>query len=90
MPLQTDQLTPIEIAQNRALSFGMNMCKSVAVTTIMKSIEDMRLQGKELLIGFKESEGQMKKDFQTAISNNIQDRKMLLETIFMNPLEKDV
>ena len=90
MPLQTDKLTPIEQAQIGAITFATNLLLSTALSETLKMVEEMRLQGRELLKGFKQSEGSEKDKFKTLISANIQDRKMLFETIFMNPIEKDV
>jgi len=90
MPLQTDKLTPIEQAQTGALTFATNLLLNTALNETLKMVEEMRLQGRELLKGFKASEGDKKEEFKTAISLNIKDRKFLLETIFMNPIEKDV
>jgi len=90
MPLQTDKLTPIEQAQTGALTFATNLLLNTALNESLKMVEEMRLQGRELLKGFKASEGPQKEEFKTAISLNIKDRKFLLETIFMNPIEKDV
>ena len=90
MPLQTDKLTPIEQAQTGALTFATNLLLNTALNESLKMVEEMRLQGRELLKGFKASEGPQKEEFKTAISLNIKDRKFLLETIFMNPVEKDV
>ena len=90
MPLQTDKLTPIEQAQTGALTFATNLLLNTALNESLKMVEEMRLQGQQLLKGFKASEGPQKEEFKTAISLNIKDRKFLLETIFMNPIEKDV
>ena len=90
MPLQTDKLTPLETAQSGALNFATSLLINAAITETLKVVEEMRLEGQQLLKGFKASEGPKKEEFKTAISANIQDRKLLLETIFMNPLEKDV
>ena len=90
MPLQTDKLTPIEQAQTGALTFATNLLLNTALNESLKMVEEMRLQGQQLLKGFKASEGDKKEEFKTAISLNIKDRKFLLETIFMNPIEKDV
>ena len=56
----------------------------------MKVLNDMSGESKELLKGFKSSEGDKKEQYKTAITNNIQDRKFLLETMFTQPIEKDV
>jgi len=90
MPLQTDKLTPLEAAQNGASSFATNLLLNTALNETLKMVEEMRLQGQQLLKGFKESEGDKKEEFKTAISLNIKDRKFLLETIFINAIEKDV
>jgi len=57
MPLQTDKLTPLEAAQNGASSFAMNLLLNTALNETLKMVEEMRLQGQQLLKGFKESEG---------------------------------
>jgi len=90
MPLQTDKLTPIEAAKKRASSFAMNLLLNAAITETLKTIEDMRLEGQELLKQFKETDGVAKEEVKALISGNIQDRKFLLETIFLNAIEKDV
>jgi len=90
MPMQTDKLTPLELAQIRALTFTTNLLFNTALTETMRIMEEVRLEGRELLKGFKESEGSKKEEFKTLISANIKDRKFMLETIFMNPVEKDV
>ena len=90
MPLQTDKLTPIEAAKKRASSFAINMLLNAAITETLKTIENMRLEGQELLKQFKETDGVAKEEVKTLISGNIQDRKFLLETIFLNAIEKDV
>jgi len=90
MPIQTDKLTPIESAKNRASKFATNLLLSAALSETLKMVEEMRLQGQQLLKGFKASEGSKKEEFKTAISQNIQDRKFLLETVFLNSIEKDV
>ena len=90
MPLQTDKPTPIEAAHKRASSFAMNLLLNAALSETMKVVEDMRLEGQQLLKQFKSTEGDEKDKVKTAISLNIQDRKFLLETIFLNAIEKDV
>ena len=90
MPMQTDKSTfPFDI-DNAGPSFAMNLLLSAALTETLKMIEEMRLQGRELLGDFKSSEGPAKEKVKTAISLNIQDRKFLLETVFLNAIEKDV
>jgi len=86
----TKSLTPFEQSQLRAIQFQNSMLYNAALTETLKVLEDMRLQGKELLAKFKASEGPKKEEYKQAISLHIQDSKFLLETIFMNPLEKDV
>ncbi len=90
MPLQTDKMTPLEAAQIGVITFATNMLLSAALSETLKQVEEMRLQGQQLLKGFKASEGPKKEEFKTLISQNIQDRKFLLETVFMNAIEKDV
>ena len=90
MPLQTDKMTPLEAAQIGVITFATNMLLSAALTGTLKQVENMRLEGQQLLKGFKASEGLEKDKFKTLISQNIQDRKFLLETVFMNAIEKDV
>jgi hypothetical protein len=90
MPIQTDKLTPLESAQIGVITFATNMLLSAALNETLNAIEDMRLEGQQLLKGFKASEGPKKEEFKTAISLNIQDRKFLLETVFLNVIEKDV
>ena len=90
MPMQTPKSTfPFDL-NNAAPSFAMNLLLSAALSETMKLIEEMRLQGRELLGEFKSSEGPAKEKVKTAISLNIQDRKFLLETVFLNVIEKDV
>ena len=90
MPLQTDKMTPLEAAQIGVITFATNMLLSVALSETLKQVENMRLEGQQLLKGFKASEGPKKEEFKTLISQNIQDRKFLLETVFLNAIEKDV
>ena len=90
MPVQTDKSTPLEAAQSGASTFAMNLLLSAALSETLKAIEDMRLEGQQLLGDFKLAEGPAKEEFKTAISLNIQDRKFLLETVFLNAIEKDV
>lgn len=90
MPVQTDKLTPLEAAQIGVITFATNMLLSAALSETLKQVEEMRLQGQQLLKGFKASEGPKKEEFKTLISQNIQDRKFLLETVFLNAIEKDV
>jgi len=90
MPMQTPKSTfPFDL-DNVASSFAMNMLLNAALTETMKVVETMRLEGRQLLSEFKTSEGPAKEKVKTAISLNIQDRKFLLETIFLNVIEKDV
>lgn len=89
MPLQTDKPTPLEAAQSGASTFAMNLLLSAALTETMNVIETIRLEGQQLLVDYKKSEGMAKDELKTAISGNIQDRKFLLQTIFVYPLEKN-
>ena len=56
----------------------------------LKVLEEMRRESRELLKRFKASEGDKKEQYKQAISLNITDRKFLLETMFTQPIEKDV
>jgi hypothetical protein len=90
MPLQTDKPTPLEAAQSGASTFAINLLLSAALSETMNVIETIRLEGQQLLVDYKKSEGTAKDELKTAISMNIQDRKFLLQTIFVHPLEKNV
>jgi hypothetical protein len=83
-------MTPLEAAQIGVITFATNMLLSAALSETLKQVENMRLEGQQLLKGFKASEGPKKEEFKTLISQNIQDRKFLLETVFLNAIEKDV
>ena len=50
----------------------------------------MRGESFELLKQMKASDADNKSTYREAIKLNIQDRKFLLETIFTQPIEKDV
>tara|TARA_B100000927_G_C16434838_1_gene457182 strand:- start:897 stop:1172 length:276 start_codon:yes stop_codon:yes gene_type:complete len=90
MTEQTDKsLTPFEDAQLNAHKFATAMLFNAAFTETLKVLQEMDVESKELLKGFKSSEGDKKEQFKTAISNNVQDRKFLLETMFTQPFEKD-
>tara|TARA_R110002124_G_scaffold89937_3_gene229743 strand:+ start:3521 stop:3796 length:276 start_codon:yes stop_codon:yes gene_type:complete len=82
--------TPFELAQLRARQFATSFLFNAAFTETLKVLNDMSGESKELLKGFKSSEGDKKEQYKTAITNNIQDRKFLLETMFTQPIEKDV
>lgn len=56
----------------------------------MRILEDIRIEGQQLLAEYRQSEGSRKADLKTAISAGIQDRNFLLQTLFMHVLEKDV
>ncbi len=91
MPVQTNKsLTPFESTQLRARQFATSLLFNTAFTETLKVLEEMRGESLQLLKGFKSSEGDKKEQYKTAITNNIQDRKFLLETMFTQPLEKDV
>jgi len=90
MPLQTEQsLTPFELAENRASTFAINLICNAAITETLKVLDTMNLEGRELLVSFKASEGDKKEELKTAISNHIQDFKFLFETVMSHPIEKD-
>jgi len=90
MTLQINKsLTPLEQAQMRASTFAINLICNAAINETLKVLDNMNLEGRELLASFKASEGDKKEEFKTAISNHIQDSKFLFETIFLHPIEKD-
>ena len=91
MSEQTDKsLTPFEQSHLRAIQFASSFLYNAALTETLKVLDEMRLESKELLKGFKGSEGDKKEQYKQAISLNIKDRKFLLETMFTQPIEKDV
>ena len=59
----TKSLTPFEQSQLRAIQFQNSMLYNAALTETLKVLEDMRLQGKELLAKFKASEGPKKEEY---------------------------
>ena len=82
--------TPFEQAQLSARQFASSFLFNAAFTETLKVLDEMRLESKELLKGFKSSEGDKKEQYKSAITLNIKDRKFLLETMFTQPIEKDV
>tara|TARA_Y100000593_G_C4236760_1_gene299970 strand:- start:246 stop:521 length:276 start_codon:yes stop_codon:yes gene_type:complete len=83
-------LTPFEQSQLRAIQFASSFLYNAALTETLKVLEEMRGESRELLKGFKASKGDKKEQYKHAISLNIKDRKFLLETMFTQPIEKDV
>lgn len=73
-----------------ASSFAINLLLSTGFTETMRILEDIRIEGQQLLAEYRQSEGSRKADLKTAISAGIQDRNFLLQTLFMHVLEKDV
>ena len=83
--------TPFETAQYNALAFGSNLIFNAACSETIKVLDDMRVESFNLLKDMKASETPEKRlANKEAIKLNIQDRKFLLQTLFTNPLEKDV
>jgi len=83
--------TPFESAQYNAMAFGSNLIYNAACSETIKVLDDMRVESFNLLKAMKASETPEKQlANKEAIKLNIQDRKFLLETLFTNPLEKDV
>ena len=83
--------TPFESAQYNAMAFGSNLIYNAACSETIKVLDDMRVESFNLLKAMKTSETPEKQlANKEAIKLNIQDRKFLLETLFTNPLEKDV
>jgi|TARA_B100000676_G_scaffold116974_1_gene116440 hypothetical protein len=83
--------TPFETAQYNALAFGSNLIFNAACSETIKVLDDMRVESFNLLKAMKASETPEKRlANKEAIKLNIQDRKFLLQTLFTNPLEKDV
>ena len=91
MPVRpTISPTPFEQAQLSARQFASSFLFNAAFTETLKVLDEMRLESKELLKGLKSSEGDKKEQYKSAITLNIKDRKFLLETMFTQPIEKDV
>ena len=83
--------TPFETAQYNALAFGSNLIFNAGCSETIKVLDDMRVESFNLLKAMKASETPEKRlANKEAIKLNIQDRKFLLQTLFTNPLEKDV
>ena len=83
--------TPFETAQYNAMTFGTNLIFNAACSETIKVLDDMRVESFNLLKAMKASETPEKRlANKEAIKLNIQDRKFLLQTLFTNPLEKDV
>ena len=83
--------TPFETAQYNALAFGSNLIFNAACSETIKVLDDMRVESFNLLKAMKASETpENRLANKEAIKLNIQDRKFLLQTLFTNPLEKDV
>ena len=82
--------TPFETAQMNAFDFGTKFLFNAACTETIKALEDMRLESSALLKDLKETDClETKKAHRQAIKHNIQDRKFLLESLFMNPIESN-
>jgi hypothetical protein len=80
---------PFAESQTKALSFIMSLIVNAAVSETLKVMDDMQLEGKQLIKDIKASEGNKKEEARQALKLHIQDSKLLLETIMSNPIEKD-
>ena len=83
--------TPFETAQYNAMAFGTNLIYNTACSETIKALEEMRVESSALLKEYKSflTPEQCLANKQ-AVKANVADRKFLLETLFINPLEKDV
>ena len=90
MPVQTDKPIDIFAPLSGPSTFAMNLLLSSALSETMKVVETIRLEGQQLFVDYKAAAGPAKEELKTAISLNIQDRKFLLATLFLHPLEKNV
>ena len=86
----TKSLTPFEQSQLRAIQFATSFLYNAALTETLKALDSMRGESFELLKQMKASDADNKSTYREAIKLNIQDRKFLLETMFTQPIEKDV
>lgn len=80
---------PFAESQTKALSFITSLIVNTAVTEGLKVMDDMQLEGKQLLKELRSSEGNKKEEVKQALKLHIKDSKLLLETIMSNPIEKD-
>ena len=83
--------TPFETAQYNAMAFGTNLICNAACSETIKALQEMRVESSALLKEFKTLETpEQRIAHKSAVKSNVADRKFLLETLFINPLEKDV
>lgn len=80
---------PFAESQTKALSFITSLIVNTAVSETLKVMDDMQLEGKQLLKELRSSEGNKKEEVKQALKLHIKDSKLLLETIMSNPIEKD-
>ena len=83
--------TPFETAQYNAMAFGTNLIYNTACSETIKALEEMRVESSTLLKEFKNIKTpEQRVAHKQAVKSNVADRKFLLQTLFTNPLEKDV
>lgn len=83
--------TPFETAQYNAMAFGTNLIYNTACSETIKALEEMRVESSALLKEFRNLKTpEQRLANKQAVKSNVADRKFLLETLFINPLEKDV
>ena len=83
--------TPFETAQYNAMAFGTNLIYITACSETIKALEEMRVESSALLNEFQNLKTpEQRLANKQAVKSNVADRKFLLETLFINPLEKDV
>ena len=80
---------PFAESQTKALNFITSLIVNTAVSEGLKVMDDMQLEGKQLLKELRSSEGNKKEEVKQALKLHIKDSKLLLETIMSNPIEKD-
>ena len=83
--------TPFETAQYHAMTFSTNLIYNAACSETIKAIEEMQVESSTLLKEYKSFlTPEQRLANSAAIKANVADRKFLLETLFISPLEKDV
>lgn len=82
---------PFEKSQMNAITFGTNLIFNAACSETIKALDELSVESITLLHGIQEADTLEKKTTnRAALKHNFQDRKFLLDTLFMNPIEKDV
>ena len=81
---------PFAQSQTKALNFITSLIVNTAVSETLKVMDDMQLEGKQLLKELRTAEGIKKEEAKVALKLHIADSKLLLDTIMNNPIEKDV